>query len=110
MPNANRPLGPWEPTLSGQKPQEELTKQVADWLYIYVLNHPALGEMQSRGIQFEVEAKLGILVDRDTNHRLRLPVASECILDNDLQGVAFKSTMTPVRFPGRKPPCVAVSG
>ncbi|KAH7251594.1 CYTH-like domain-containing protein [Fusarium tricinctum] len=86
-------LGPWEPSITGLKPYEELSRQVADFLFVNVLKTPDMGEITSRGIQFEVEAKLGTLIDRDTNHRISRGVASECVL-SDNNRVAFKSSMT----------------
>jgi hypothetical protein len=88
-------LGPWEPSITGLKPYEELSRQVADFLFVNVLKTPDMGEITSRGIQFEVEAKLGTLIDRDTNHRISRGVASECVL-SDNNRVAFKSSMTEV--------------
>lgn len=54
-----------------------------------------LGELASRGVELEIEAKLGQLINKDTNERFWLPVQSECILaDNGRTG--FKSSMTEV--------------
>lgn len=88
-------LGPWEPSLTGLKPYEEMSKSVADFLFINVVNSPDMQEIKSRGIQFEIEAKLGILIDKDTNHRVDRFLDSECVL-HDNGRLAFKSTMTDV--------------
>ncbi len=40
-------------------PRDAMSKVVADFLFQYVILHPAMGEMQSRKVQFEIEAKLG---------------------------------------------------
>jgi hypothetical protein len=68
---------------------------VADFLFLNVINTPDMREISSRGIQFEIEAKLGTLIDRDTNQRVDRGIASECVL-MDNSRVAFKSSMTEV--------------
>ncbi|KAF7561466.1 hypothetical protein G7046_g2700 [Stylonectria norvegica] len=86
-------LGPWESSITGAKPYEELSKAVADFLFINVINSTDMQEITSRGIQFEIEAKLGTLIDKDTNHRVDRLVDSECVLQ-DNNRVAFRSSMT----------------
>ncbi len=49
-------------------------------LFIHVVNHPDRGEMASRNVQFEIEAKMGTLISKDTNDRVSLPVLSEAVL------------------------------
>jgi hypothetical protein len=89
-------LGPWEPSITGVKPFEDISRKVADFLFLNVLNAPDMMEISSKGIQFEVEAKLGTLIDKDTGHRrVERGVASECIL-MDSSRVAFESSMTEV--------------
>lgn len=94
-PNPQDQLGPWEASITGVKPSEELSKNVADFLFIHVINNQDMQEITSRGIQFEIEAKLGTLIDKDTNQRVDRSVATECILDDNGR-VAFKSSMTEV--------------
>ncbi|KAF4454032.1 mRNA-capping enzyme subunit beta [Fusarium austroafricanum] len=86
-------LGQWEPSITGVKPFEETSRQLADFLFMKVLDTPDMGEISSRGIQFEIEAKLGTLIDKDTNQRIDRGLASECVL-MDSNRVAFKSSMT----------------
>lgn len=90
-------LGPWEASITGVKPFEELSKTVADFLFIHVVNSSDMQEISSRGIQFEIEAKLGTLIDKDTNHRVDRFLDSECVL-HDNGRVAFRSSMTEVSF------------
>ncbi|EKD13300.1 uncharacterized protein L3040_005085 [Drepanopeziza brunnea f. sp. 'multigermtubi'] len=86
-------LGPWEHSITGVKPVEQITKLVADYLYVNVVSRKDLNELASRGVEIEIEAKLGHIIDRETNERYRLPVSSECVLlDNGRVG--FKSSMT----------------
>ncbi|THV54443.1 hypothetical protein BGAL_0026g00140 [Botrytis galanthina] len=93
------PLGPWEPSISGTKPPAEITRLVADFLYMHVVNREDTGELASHGVEIEIEAKLGQLVSKETNVRLSLPVRSETVL-LDNQFVAFKSTMTEAQHRG----------
>jgi hypothetical protein len=90
------PLGPWEPSIIGYRPYEEVPKRVADWLFHQVVTRLDAGELASRGVEIEIEAKLGQLIDKGTNERFRLPIESECILSNTAK-VLFKSSMTEVR-------------
>jgi len=88
-------LGPWEYSITGNQVSQQMTKLVADFLYINVLNRSDLGELASRGVEIEIEAKLGQLIDKETNERYSLPVTSECILmDSARRG--FRSSMTEV--------------
>ncbi|KAF4997725.1 hypothetical protein FDECE_12005 [Fusarium decemcellulare] len=86
-------LGAWEPSILGVKPYEEISRRVADFLFLNVISVPDMQEITSRGIQFEIEAKLGTLIDKDTNHRVDRFLDSECVL-HDNQRVAFRSSMT----------------
>ncbi|UKZ49240.1 hypothetical protein TrVGV298_003485 [Trichoderma virens] len=86
-------LGPWEASITGVKPIEELSKSVADFLFMNVISNQDIQEITSRGIQFEIEAKLGTLIDKDTNQRVDRFVTTECILDDNGR-VAFRSSMT----------------
>ncbi|KAF4594440.1 mRNA capping enzyme, beta subunit, structural domain protein [Ophiocordyceps camponoti-floridani] len=86
-------LGPWEASITGVKPYEEISKTVADFIFIHVVNHPDFQEIASRGIQFEIEAKLGTLIDKDTNCRVDRLLDTESIL-RDTGRVAFRSSMT----------------
>lgn len=95
-PNPQDILGPWEASITGIKPYEELSKTVADFVFIHVVNNPDLKEIASREIQFEIEAKMGTLIDKDTNCRVDRLLDSECIL-RDTGRVAFRSSMTEVR-------------
>ncbi|OAA52112.1 mRNA capping enzyme, beta subunit, structural domain protein [Metarhizium rileyi] len=86
-------LGPWEASITGVKPYEEISKTVADFIFIHVVNNPDIKEIRSRGILFEIEAKLGTLIDKDTNYRVDRLLDTECVL-HDTGRVAFKSSMT----------------
>ncbi|GAB1317745.1 mRNA-capping enzyme subunit beta [Madurella fahalii] len=91
------PLGPWEASITNSVPQESFTKAVADFLFQYVILHPDMHEIQSRGVKFEIEAKLGTLISKDTNQRVTLPVLSECVLSDGGNWLGFRSSMTEVQ-------------
>jgi hypothetical protein len=74
-------------------PLDHLVKVVADFLFQHICLSEFAGEIKARGIQWEVEAKLGTIVDRNTNSRVGYPINGECALTPDAR-VAFKSSMT----------------
>jgi hypothetical protein len=53
-----------------------------------------MGEIQSRGVKFEIEAKFGMLIDKNTQQRVELPVQSECVLTEGGNWLGFRSSMT----------------
>ncbi|KAK4154230.1 CYTH-like domain-containing protein [Chaetomidium leptoderma] len=91
------PLGPWEASITNSVPQEQLSKAVADFLFQYVVLNEDMGEIQSRGVKFEIEAKFGMLIDKSTNQRVDLPVHSECVLNDNGNWLGFRSSMTEVQ-------------
>ena len=95
-------LGPWEASITGVRPYEEVSRVIADFLFVHVVNSEDMQEISSRGIKFEVEAKLGTLIDKDTNHRVERALESEVILQNTGR-VAFKSSMTEVSLMAHTP-------
>ncbi|RFU30352.1 hypothetical protein B7463_g5994, partial [Scytalidium lignicola] len=86
-------LGQWEPSILGTRPTDAMTKLLADWIYLKVVSRADIGELSSRGVEVEIEAKLGQLIDSDTNQRYYIPVQSECILA-ETGRVRFVSSMT----------------
>lgn len=68
---------------------------VADFLFVHVVNSEDMGEVRSREIKFEIEAKLGTLIDKDTNHRISRGIESEVVLQDNGR-TAFRSSMTDV--------------
>lgn len=100
-------LGPWEPSITGFIPHEEITKIVCDFLFRHVVlrNDVAAGPAGSaapgQGAIIEIEGKLGQLIDLDRGDRLLLPVLTESIInkDNPRFRTSFESSMTLVRIP-----------
>ena len=99
------PLGRWEPSILNIIPSEEVAKVVSDFLFAEVVLRDGIGVgpaggTASQGAVLEVEAKIGRLIDRNTNDRLRLPVMSECVVspsDPNLR-ISFESSMTEACF------------
>ena len=100
----NGPLGPWEPSILNIIPSEELTRVISDWLFENVVLREDVGVgpaggAADQGAVLEIEAKIGQLMDKNTNDRIRIPVLNECVVshtDPNLK-IAFKSSMTEVR-------------
>ncbi|KAI9762784.1 MAG: mRNA-capping enzyme subunit beta [Chaenotheca gracillima] len=97
----NGPLGRWEPSITNLTPYEEITRVIADFLFLQVVERGdvgagAAGSVPGAGGQLEIEAKLGQLIDKTTNDRLRLPIMTEAIVNNADPGMRtmFKSSMT----------------
>jgi hypothetical protein len=82
------------------EPYEEISKHVADFLYhnVVMQNDPALVNGGPDGPIIEIEAKIGHLIDKSTNDRLRLPVLSETVFNNDDPSwrIQFRSNMNDV--------------
>lgn len=97
------PLGPWEPSIVNVIPSEEMIRVISDFLFTEVVRREDVGAGPAgggvgMGAVLEIEAKIGQLIDKNTNERLRLPIMSECVLsprDPSLR-IAFKSSMTEV--------------
>ena len=97
------PLGPWEPSFLNIIPAEELVRIVSDWLFQNVVQRADVGVGPAGGgtgggAVLEIEAKIGQLIDKNTNDRLRLPVLNECVVSHTDPNIriAFKSSMTEV--------------
>lgn len=78
-------------TIAEIDPYESLTRKITEWVIGMLGNAPP-----PPGSQFEIEAKIGQVVDQETGERLVLPIASEVLLNsNQLRGrIKFQSTMT----------------
>ena len=96
-------LGPWEKSITDMEPADEIMRTIADFLFteIVLRNDVGAGPVgggSAPGAVLEIEAKIGQIIDKNTNERLRLPVMTECVVsknDPNLR-IAFKSSMTEV--------------
>lgn len=85
---------PFAPNINAITPPAPITKQIADFLYVTVIARGDWNQLMSHKIAIEVEAKLGTLIDKSTNQRLELPIASEAVLTHGMSSkVAFRSEM-----------------
>lgn len=95
-------LGPWEPSITGFIPHEEITKLVCDFLFQHVVLRndataaPSGTAAAGQGAIIEVEAKLGHIIDMDRNERLSLPILTESVInkENPRFRTVFESSMT----------------
>ncbi|KAL1914671.1 uncharacterized protein VTP21DRAFT_8082 [Calcarisporiella thermophila] len=78
-----RELERLEPSIFNLQPLDETVRAVGDFLYGYV-DRPNV----------EIEAKLGVLIDKRTNERIQLPVMVETILSKDDRWLRFESNMS----------------
>lgn len=82
-------LPPLSLSILGVEPLDEFIKEVADFVHHTITTRPDYPNSK-----VEVEAKIGVVLDRTTKQRLALPVCVETILPQDMQGVQFESNMT----------------
>ncbi|KAL8806646.1 MAG: hypothetical protein Q9182_001174 [Xanthomendoza sp. 2 TL-2023] len=90
-PGPSELLGPWEPAITNIIPSDELIRAIMNWL-IGIFH-----EMSEVIIDMvEIEAKIGILEDKNTGGRIRIPVETECIVNRNNPNLQaqFKSSMT----------------
>ncbi|KAJ5964316.1 uncharacterized protein N7479_004192 [Penicillium vulpinum] len=95
-------LGPWEPSITGFIPHEELTKTICDFLFHHAILrkdvNAALADAAAagHGTIVEIEAKLGHIIDQDSRDRLHLPILTESVLNRENARVrtSFESSMT----------------
>jgi hypothetical protein len=100
------PLGRWEPSITGVIPYEDLTRTISNFLFEQVVTKNELFDLDgNQDATFEIEAKIGHLIDKDMNERLKLPVETECIVNrnNPSFRVNFESSMTQVCQPPPPP-------
>lgn len=97
------PLGPWEPSFLNIIPADEIVRIMSDAFFQHVVLRDDVGVAPAGGgtgggAVLEIEAKIGQLIDRNTNDRLRLPVLNECVVSHTDPSIrtAFKSSMTEV--------------
>jgi hypothetical protein len=94
-------LGPWEPSITNEIPLTDTSRSIADFLFRNVIANEDFNQIQSLGVHFEIEAKLGTLIDKHDGQPLRFPIRTECILSGEGEWVnrfGFKSSMSEVRF------------
>ncbi|CAG8909432.1 unnamed protein product [Penicillium egyptiacum] len=101
-PQAVGSLGPWEPSITGFIPHEEITKTLCDFLFQHVVMRndvnarPAGSAAAGQGTIIEIEAKLGHIIDLDSRDRIHLPILTESVLNRENARIrtSFESKMT----------------
>lgn len=79
----------FQPTLSNIIPSEDMTRTVMDFLWTTVVGSNADSS------HVEIEAKIGQIVDTNSDLRLSLPVQNECALNGDPSlRIRFESNMS----------------
>ena len=79
------------------EPTEPFIHAVGDYLFTEMLMRHDVGVGDARNGALEIEAKLGALVDRNTDQRLRFPIMTPTVLSREFsQNVRFESFMTEV--------------
>jgi len=73
-----------EPSIFGMQPTNDFVRVVSDFLYVQVGKE-----------NVEIEAKLGVLLDKKTRERIRLPVYCETVISpHEDKWMIFESNMT----------------
>ncbi|KAI4111578.1 MAG: hypothetical protein LQ339_000449 [Xanthoria mediterranea] len=94
VPDSIGSFGPWERTITGVIPAEELTREIMDYIIQIIAPMKAIhGPILD---MIEIEAKIGHIVDKDTDARIRLPGRTEVMIDhtNPSLRTTFRSSMT----------------
>ncbi|KIY45200.1 mRNA triphosphatase CET1 [Fistulina hepatica ATCC 64428] len=71
--SSNSDLPPLSLSILGVEPLDEFIREIADFIHHVIMTRPDYGVTAN----VEVEAKVGILKDKQTNNRLMLPVLTE---------------------------------
>ena len=93
-------LGPWEPSITGFIPHEEVTKTLCDFLFQHVVMRndvnagPTGSAAAGQGTIIEIEAKLGHIIDMDSRDRIHLPILTESVLNRENDRGKFDSPMS----------------
>lgn len=103
IPTSDGLLGPWEYNIANVEPLDEVIRLVSDFLFLNVVMDDKVGVAPAGGGRglgaiFEIEAKIGRIIDNNTNDRIRLPVESECVISRSDPNIKtrFESSMTQV--------------
>ncbi|KND00986.1 uncharacterized protein SPPG_04083 [Spizellomyces punctatus DAOM BR117] len=75
-----------EPSIFGKKPEEDIVLTVSNFIWRNISGGKS-------GAHLEIEGKLGLIIDKETGDRIRLPVSSETVIINNGQ-FRFDSNMT----------------
>ena len=100
---ATQVLGKWEKTFHWNTPYPDTLKVVQDWLYLELDKLEDVGMDPKEGT-IEIEAKIGTLLQENSDERVNLPIASMAVIRPDMNGRChFESQMTLVRSSSKHP-------
>lgn len=91
-------LGPWEVNIKNVQPMNDMLREIGDFLYIHATRND-IGAGDARSGTLEIEAKLGTLIDRNTNSRIATMSRTNQVIDHAITqrgGIRFESFMTEV--------------
>jgi len=83
-------LPPLSLSILGVEPVDEFIREIADFIQHMIINRPDVGA----DAKVEVEAKIGVLRDRVSGQRLKLPVLVETILAPESIYLRFEANMS----------------
>ncbi|KAF1350121.1 CYTH-like domain-containing protein [Delphinella strobiligena] len=89
-------LGPWEVNIKNVQPMSDLLREIGDFLYVHATRND-IGAGDARSGTLEIEAKLGTLIDRNTNSRIATMSRTNQVIDHAITqsgGIRFESFMT----------------
>ncbi|KAL1682256.1 CYTH-like domain-containing protein [Schizophyllum commune] len=87
-------LPPLSVSILGVEPMDEFILEIADFIHHTIMTRPSDHDLGVTGSKIEVEAKIGVIKERGSDMRLRLPVLVETVLDPGALAVHFESNMS----------------
>lgn len=95
---ARQLFGQWEKSIRWSQPVVDMEKVVADWLYVNLFQLQGFGEDPNIGA-IEIEAKIGKLIDKRQDVRIKLPISTATIVEETWlrENARFESQMDEVR-------------
>ncbi|KZP18893.1 mRNA capping enzyme [Athelia psychrophila] len=85
------PLSPLSHSILGVEPLDEFIREIADFIHHMIVTRSDIGSSDAK---VEVEMKVGVIRDRTSGQRLKLPVLVETILAPDSMDIRFESNMS----------------
>ncbi|KAI7192021.1 hypothetical protein KC363_g3563 [Hortaea werneckii] len=91
---ARQLFGQWEKSIRWSQPVVDMEKVVADWLYVNLFQLQGFGEDPNIGA-IEIEAKIGKLIDKRQDVRIKLPISTATIVEETWlrENARFESQM-----------------
>ena len=77
-----------EPSIFRLRPHDDVVRIVSDFILFNTSKPPP------QDAEYEIEAKIGKIVDKQTGYRINLPVMNECVIMNDSGWCRFESNMS----------------